>query len=743
MIRTAAVLGAGTMGAQIAGHLANAGLDVALFDLSSALAADGIARLAASHPPVLFTPEVANRIRPCALDDLRPVGTADWVIEAVIESMPAKRELIARLEPHVNASAIVSSNTSALSVREIAADRTETFRRRWLGTHFFNPPRYQALVEVVATADTDPAVVAALGGFLDRSLGKDVVAARDTPGFIANRIALYGAVRSIHLWASGEFTIEEIEAATGPAVGGPRSATFRTMDLVGIDVVAAIAADLARRLPGEGFELPEVVDRMLDRGLAGVKAGRGFYARASSGDRVFLALDPLTLNHRPVITVEPSFMPDSLPLPERLQDLLQRADRAGDLVRRTLGASLLHAAEVAPEIADSIDDIDRAMRSGFGWQAGPFELWDAIGVRGVLDTLRPARPPGVIQVAIEAGRWTLRDRPLPPAGPDLLLITSARRAGRVVRTTSGATLVDLDDGVFAVELHSKHNVLGGDAIDMLEAGIAHAAAQGLALVVTSESGPFSAGADLRVVLTESRAGRWAELEALVARFQTAMMLVKTAPIPVVAAPIGLALGGGCELCLHADRIEAAAETYLGLPETSVGLIPAGGGTKEMLLRAGKDTDPAGAVARAFRTIASARVSTSARDAARLGFLSAEDGITMHRQRVTASARRTALARVEEFQARAMLDAIPVGGRRLHDALAASIDQVRSTGQISDHDALVGRKLALVFAGGPDRTVVSERQLLDLERDAFLSLCGEPKTLERIAYTLKTGKPLRN
>jgi 3-hydroxyacyl-CoA dehydrogenase len=742
MIRTAAVLGAGTMGAQLAAHLANAGLDVVLFDLSTAVAETGLGRLAGLSPPALFTPDTIGRIRPAGFDDLRLAGAADWVVEAVVESLPVKRDLVARLEPYVNPQAAVSSNTSAIPVHEIAAECGEAFRRRWLGTHFFNPPRYQPLVELVPTPETDPSVVAALDAFLDRSLGKHVVIALDTPGFIANRVGLFGAVRALELWASGEFALEDIEAATGPLVGGPPSATFRTIDLVGLDVVAAVAADLARRLPGEGYELPARVHEMAARGLVGTKTGRGFYKRAAPGEKRFLVLDPATLDYRDAVRPDAAFAATGA-IGERVRRFLADDSRAGDLVRRVTGAMLLHTASIAPEIASSLDDVDRAMRWGFGWELGPFELWDAAGMSVVLEAMRPQRRPEVVQSALARGRTTLREGPLRPARPDLQVITSARRAGGVVRSLAEASLVDLGDGVFCVELHSRKNVLGQDALVMIHAGISHAAARGSALVVSSEATPFSVGADLRLVLAAAEAGRWTDLDAMVRAFQDAMMAIKTAPVPVVAAPAGLTLGGGCELCLHAARIEAAAETYIGLSETSLGLIPAGGGTKEMLLRAVEAADPAAATAAIFRTLAMARVSTSARDAQRLGYLRAGDGITMHRERVAAAARAAALADAKAFQPRAELDAIPVGGARLHDRLVDGIEDALRAGSITDHDATVGRALARVFTGAGAGGALAERQLLDLEREAFLRLCGERKTVERIAYTLKTGQPLRN
>jgi 3-hydroxyacyl-CoA dehydrogenase len=717
-------------------------------------AAAGLARLKTLRPDPFFLPENARLIRPAALSDLDRIAPADWVIEAVIESLEVKRDLIARVEPHVGPLAILSSNTSAIPLAEIAAGRGDGLRRRWLGTHFFNPPRYLKLVELIPTAETDPVVVAALEGFLDLRLGKGVVVARDTPGFIANRLGIFGALRAIEAWTSGEFTLEEIDAVTGPPIGRPKSATFRTLDLAGLDVFASVAADLARRIPahdGPGYSVPEVVGRMVEKGLLGAKTGQGFYKRVTTGsDSAILALDPVTLEYRPLQPARLGSLDAAAgarTLHERIRQLLVGPDRVGDLLRRTLGATLVYAARVQPEISGSIDDVDRAMRWGFGWELGPFETWDAIGIDTVVHTLGASPPPRLAAQAIERGRNAFRDEALPPAKPEWRLLTSARRRGAIVRGNDGASLVDLGDGVFAVELHSKMNILGGDALAMLRAGVAEAAAHGIALVIGSDAEHFSAGADLRLVLFEAQEGNWPEIDAMVREFQDAMMAVRNAAVPVIAAPAGLVLGGGCEICLHADRVQAAAETYIGLSEVGVGLIPAGGGTKEMLVRSTARTgDDGSAVRAAFETIGFARISTSAPDARRLGYLRDVDAVTMNRDRVIADAKAAAIARARAgYQPRLPLMSIPVGGADTYAVLALGIHLALRAGRISEHDGVIGRRLARVLAGGdlPHAARVSEAYLLDLEREAFLSLCGEPKTLERIAYTLKTGKPLRN
>jgi 3-hydroxyacyl-CoA dehydrogenase len=767
--RSAAVLGAGTMGAQIAAHLANAGLPVVLLDQSVETARQGLRRLDSLRPGPFFGPDAAGRIQTGGFDDLALAARSDWIVEAVVEDLAVKRALLARLEAHRAPGAVVSSNTSGIPLGELAAGRSDGFRRHWLGTHFFNPPRYLPLVELIATPDTEPDVVSRMAAFLDRRLGKGVVLARDTPGFIANRLGLFSAARALAALEAGAFTVEEIDAITGPILGRPKSATFRTLDIAGLDIVANVAADLGRRLPaGEGreFALPALVDTLIRAGAIGVKAGRGFYRREPrDGESEILTVDlaaAASAAGQPGSSPPLSYRPLQSPrLPSleaaraatdtgaRIRRLFLADDRVGAFLRGTLGATLLYAARVAPEIANSIDDVDRAMRWGMGWEIGPFETWDAIGARAVLDACRIADPPRLVRDMLAQGRDRFRDAPLAPAGAGLLILQTAKAASGVVRRNAAASLVDLGDGVLAVEFHSKMNVIGGDTLEMLEGGVREAAMNFAALVVGSEADVFSAGANLMLLLLEAQDGNWDEIDLMVRAFQRTTMALKHAPVPVIAAPAGLALGGGCEVCLHADRVQAAAETYLGLVEVGVGLIPAGGGTKEMLLRAidrAGGTDPSNDVQRTFETIGLGTVSTSADDARRLGYLRDLDGVTMNRERVIADAKARALARAAEgYQPPARRTAVPVGGAGTLATLSLGVHLAWRAGRISDHDARIGRKLAWVLAGGdlPHRTTVSEDYLLDLEREAFLSLCGEPKTLERIAYTLKTGKTLRN
>ena len=724
------------MGGQIAAHLANAGVPVVLLDVTAEAARAGLDRLRKLRPDPCFLPDTLVRVRTGSFDDLSLVADADWVVEAIIESLDAKRDLLARLEPHLAAHAIVSSNTSGIPLADIAAGRSDSFRKRWIGTHFFNPPRYLYLLELIPTPETDPDVTQTLSDFADRRLGKGVVIARDRPGFIGNRIGLFGAMRLVEAVASGEFTIEEIDAITGPAIGRPASATFRTLDLAGVDIFAHVATDLAKRLtPEEGaasYVAPPLIAAMLERKLLGEKTGQGFYKRVKNGGETkILVLDVKTMEYRERQTVTLPSIEAAKSIQdagERIRMLFNGRDRVGELLRRALGPTLAYSAQIAPEIAHSIDDVDRAMRWGFGWEMGPLETADAIGA--------------------EDKRF--RSVPLPPVDSGrLLLRTSKANARAIVRTNAGASLVDIGDGVLGIEFHSKMNALGGDAIEMIQTGVALAATDFAAIVVGSEAEHFSAGANLMLLLLEAQEGNWDEVDLMVRAFQRATMALKTSAVPVVASPAGLALGGGCEICLHVDRVRASAETYMGLVEVGVGLIPAGGGTKEMLLRAVDAAGPEDVFPRvqaAFETIGMGRVSTSGPDARRIGYLRDVDGTVMNRERLIAEAKAEALMRVREgYQPPVPRAAVPVGGAETLAKLSLGVHLMHRAGRISDHDATIGRKLAWILAGGsePHPTSVSEAHLLDLEREAFVSLCGEPKTLERIGYTLKTGKTLRN
>ena len=742
-IRKAAVLGAGTMGAQIAAHLANAGVPAVLLDVTDEAARSGLTRARALKPDPFFSDDTHRLVQTGSLEDLSVLRDCDWIVEAVVEQLEVKRALMERVEGAAAAAAIVSSNTSGIPLAQIAEGRSDTFRRRWLGTHFFNPPRYLPLLEVIPTADTDPGVLSTIVAFAGERLGKGVVVARDTPGFIANRIGIYGLIQVLRAMSTTGLSVEEVDAITGPAIGRPASATFRTMDLAGLDILAAVARDLSVRLGADeqpDFALPPVVEELVRRGWTGAKAGRGFYRKAEDGD--IQVLDFTSMDYGPSRRPKFPSIEAARGIEEgaaRMRALFNATDTVGEFLRATLPATLLYAARIAPSVAASTDDIDRAMRWGFGWELGPFETLRALGVDAVVQALGDpaADARDVLSAAAQSG-----------APPRQTLLKAARAGGRVVHKNSAASLVDLGDGVLCVEFHSKMNAIGGDTIDMLRRGAKVASESFAALIVANDALHFSAGANLMLLLLEAQDGNWDEVDMMVRAFQGATIGLRRADVPVVVAPAGLTLGGGCEMALHADRVQAAAESYIGLVEVGVGLIPAGGGTKEMLARA-TDELPPGAdalpfVQRVFETIGFAAVAKSGPDARRLGYLRRSDGITMNRERLIDEAKSAALALVPGYtppQPRM----VPVGGPGVLAALKLGVHLAWRAGRISDHDALIGRKLAWILAGGDvaAATVIPEQQLLDLERQAFLSLCGEPKTQARIAHTLKTGKTLRN
>ena len=748
-IRSVGILGAGTMGAQIAAHFANAGVPSLLLDVTPEAARDGLKRVRSLKPDPFFTPEATALIKTGGFDaDLPQLADSDWIIEAVVERIDIKQALLTRVDDVRGADAIVSSNTSGIPIAKLAEGRSDGFRRHWLGTHFFNPPRYLRLLEVIPTPETDPAVTARVSRFADFHLGKGVVLAKDSPNFIANHIGLFGGMLILKALESGRYTIEEIDAMTGPAIGRPNSATFRTFDIAGLDVLWHVSRNL-------NLEVPPLLTTLVERGWLGEKSGQGFYRKEQTptGSNI-LTLDPATMTYRQkqpthLASLEAAGAIEDIG--ERIRTLFHEREKVGEFFRTTLAPTLIHTANVARDIAHSIDDVDRAMKWGFGWELGPFELLDAIGVNEVLAAVPGAEPPPLMADLLKGGRNRFRDGGVPPAGRDLQILKSAKDRQKVVKQNAGASLVDLGDGVLAIEFHSKLNTIGGDTIQMLQAGVKEASANFAALVVGNDAPNFCAGANIMLLLLEAQEGNWDEIDLMVRAFQGATMGLRYADVPVVVAPAGLALGGGCEVVLHGDRVQAAAESYIGLVEVGVGLIPAGGGTKEMLARSMEDLPAPRAdllpfVQRVFETIGFAKVSTSAAGARSLGMLRDVDRVTMNRERLMFDAKTYALERVREgYHRPPPRTQIPVGGEAVLAALKLGIHLAWRGGRISDHDKVVGHALANILAGGPlpHQTTVSEAYLLDLEREAFLKLCGERKTLERIQHTLKTGKPLRN
>jgi 3-hydroxyacyl-CoA dehydrogenase len=803
-IEKAVVLGAGTMGSRIAAHFANAGLPCILLDIvppnlsAAAPSAErnkivraGLDAAKKSKPAAFFTAALAERVAIGNFeDDLARCAEADWIIEVVAENLEIKRKLLARVAQFRKPGAIVTTNTSGLPVHLIAEGMSEEFQQHWAGTHFFNPPRYLKLVEVIPGPKTHSEVVESLSEFCDRWLGKGVVVAKDTPNFIANRIGTFSMLNALRLMGTLDMTVEEVDACTGPAVGWPKSATFRTADLVGLDVLVHVVKNIYETAPGdesrERYKVPAIVEEMAKRGWLGDKTGQGFYKRVrGEGAKEILTLDVNTTEYRPRQKAKFASLEMGKTIEdtrERLRALIgpviegQKGDKAQQFLWGALSETCSYAARRVPEISDSVADVDRAMRWGFGWELGPFELMDAIGVKtfaGQLQNEARAVPP-VIEKLLTSGRERFYESEKgtvsvfdigsggsrkieEPKG--IIILKSLKDAGREVERNTGASLIDLGDGVVCCEFHAKMNAIGADLIAMLHKGLKRLETDFDAMVIANQAVNFSVGANLMLVLVGAQEQEWDELHMAVKQFQNINLAIKYAPKPVVAAPQGMALGGGCEVSLHSAKIQAAAEAYIGLVETGVGLIPGGGGTKEMLIRAnehaagGEDLDLFHALKPVFETIAMARVGTSAEECRDLGYLRREDGVSMNRDRLAADAKEAALALVRggykplaaSWPEGAQTTQIKVLGEQFLAGAKLAIHMMLRGGYASEYDAHVGRKLANILAGGaltsPQR--ISEQYVLDLEREAFVSLCGEKKTQERIAHTLKTGKPLRN
>jgi 3-hydroxyacyl-CoA dehydrogenase len=803
-IEKAAVLGAGTMGARIAAHLANAGIPCFLLDIAPAELSDaekrkglsleshgvrnrivlaGLEAVKKSRPAAFFTPETARLVTPGNFEDnLGWCGEVDWIIEAVAENLEIKRKLFARVQSVRKPGTIVTSNTSGLPIHSIAEGLPDDFEEHWAGTHFFNPPRYMKLVELIPGPKTRPEVLESLEEICDKRLGKGVVVAKDTPNFIANRIGTFSMLNVLRQMQALEMTVEEVDACTGPAIGQPKSATFRTADIVGLDVLVHVVRNIYDNIPNdesrEMYRVPAFVEEMMKRGWLGEKSGGGFYRRVKKGgDSEILTLDWQKMEYRARQKAKFGSIEAGKQIEdtrERLRALVAPAleGKGGDKANRFLWASLsegcLYAARRVPEIANSIVDVDRAMRWGFAWELGPFEVWDAIGAEKMAAALeREGKqiPPMVAEVLAspkksfyesEKGRakyFDMASRALQPIAEPagIIILKSLKERTPVVQSNAGASLIDLGDGVVCCEFHSKMNAIGGDLVAMLHAGVARLGKEFDAMVLANQAPNFCVGANLMLVLIGAQEGEWDDIHMAVRQFQRVNMAVKYAPGPVVAAPQGMALGGGCEISLHAARIHAAAEAYIGLVETGVGLIPGGGGTKEMLIRTNEhsagaeDLDLFHAMKPVFQNIAMAKVSTSGEEARSLGYLRPSDSIAMNRDRQVADAKETALAMVRAGYHPPAPAEIRVLGEEFLAGAKLAIHMLVRGEFATEYDGVVGRKLAYVLAGGGITVPqsVSEQYILDLEREAFVSLCGERKTQERIAHTLKTGKPLRN
>jgi len=799
-IEKAAVLGAGTMGAQIAAHLANAGVPTLLLDIvpkenltgpsgtigveslddRNRFARLGLESAKKSKPAAFFTPDATSLISIGNFDDdLAKLKDCDLIIEAVVENLDIKRSLYEKVEQHRRPGAVVASNTSGIPLKQLAEGRSEDFRAHFLGVHFFNPPRYMHLVEIIRTEWTKPEVSCFMFGFLDGRLGKGVVVAKDQPNFIANRIGTFGAMVTIKTMLEEGYSIEEVDKITGQAVGRPKTATFRTFDLVGLDVFGHVVKNLYEALAEDDerdvFIAPEFLTQMIGRGILGNKTKGGFYKRqkGEGGKQEIWVWDHAALDYRPSQKVKLPALDlgkNIEDLPERIKTLVWSKDRVGEFLWKTMSRTFRYAANHIPEIADTIVEVDRAMRWGFNWELGVFETWDAIGVEKSIARMKEeGRPiPANVEKLLEAGAKSFykkhdgqqfyfdfaSEQYLPLADqPGVIVLKSVKDRSGVIKKNSGASLIDIGDGVACLEFHSKMNAIGGDTLRMLKFALAEVEKNFVGLVVGNQGMNFCVGANIMLMLMEAQEENWDELDMMARAFQMSTMSLRYSPKPVVVAPFNMVFGGGCEMVLHADRARAAAETYIGLVEVGVGIIPAGGGTKELLLRTldsipknVDDADPFPFVKRAFETIALAKVATSAEEARTLGFLSADDTISMNSDRLIADAKKEVLSLAASgyVEPQPRTDILALGNAALA-TLKLGIHQMKRGGYISDHDALIGEKLAHILTGGDlnHETRVSEQYLLDLEREAFLSLAGTRKTQERLAAMLKTGKALRN
>ena len=780
------------MGSRIAAHIANAGFSVLLLDVAqpdepNRLAAQALEALKKSKPAALAFPDFAARIAIGNFDDNLPqLKDRDWIIEAVAENMEIKRSLLARIAPYLRADAILTTNTSGLPVGEIAQAIPNELRRRWFGTHFFNPPRYMQLLEIVATPDSDPAAVASVTRFAEIYLGKSVVPANDRPNFIANRIGAFAMLNTIRVMVQQGLSIEEVDALTGKPLGWPRTGTFRLADMVGLDVLASVIRNFAANVKDERADLqfPPFLEQMLERKWFGDKTGQGFYRKQrGAADDERLVLDLATLEYRPA--QKPRIPALDLAkniesLPERIRALLggnPEKDKAAAFYWQILPDLWLYAANRIGEISDSAADIDRALRTGFNWELGPFEMWDAAGVSETASKLcaQGRTLPTALEKLLSLGGFTWyrndgaeyfapHSAEYLPVEPSSAVVTLQRskRSGGVVAENPGASLIDVGDGIACIEFHTKMNALGGDIVSFVRQTLrpdSEAVRNFRGFVITNDATNFSAGANLVQLLLAAQDEEWDEIDLYIRDFQEMTQAIKFCPFPVVVAPFGLTLGGGAEVTLHGAARQPHLELYMGLVETGVGLIPAGGGCKEMTLRAIEFAVSAAPTASRsdsvelhhvmrtiFENIALAKVSASAYEARDLRLLRPSDGITMNRERLLHDAKTRVLALAETgYRPPLPIADIPAPGESVLAALRLGIFMLRQGEYATDHDVTVATHLAEVLCGGniTPGTPVSEQYLLDLERGHFLSLCGERKSQERIAHTLKTGKPLRN
>ncbi|GAB2462884.1 3-hydroxyacyl-CoA dehydrogenase [Hymenobacter qilianensis] len=798
-IKKVAVLGSGVMGSRIACHFANIGAQVLLLDIvpreltpeeqakgltlenpavRNRIVNASLQAAVASNPSPLYRKQDASRIKTGNFDDnLKDIATCDWTIEVVVERLDIKQSLYEKVEKVRKPGTLITSNTSGIPIHLLAEGRSDDFQKHFCGTHFFNPPRYLKLLEIIPTSATDPAVVDFLVHYGDLYLGKTTVLAKDTPAFIANRVGVFAIMDVLQIMQQLGLTVEEVDKLTGPVIGHAKSATFRTSDVVGLDTLINVANGLAQGLPNDEakavFELPDFLKQMGEKKWLGDKTGQGFYkkVKGAGGKSEIQALDLNTMEYQPSQKVKFA----TLELTKTIEQLAPRfkvlasgKDKAGEFYRKMFAGLFAYVTNRIPEITDSLYKIDDALRAGFGWDMGPFETWDALGVQQGLELMQAEskQPAAWVQEMLAAGHTSFYKvseagakqyydlesksyQPIPGV-ENFIILDNLRATGKVLWKNAGASVHDLGDGVLGVEFHSKMNTLGSDVIQGLMKGVDMAEAGYRALVVGNDAPNFSAGANLALLYMYAIEQEFDEVNLMIKQFQNAMMRMRYSSIPVVTAPHGLSLGGGCEICLHADKVVASAETYMGLVEFGVGVIPAGGGTKEMTLRTAakyEEGEPEFNLLRnTFVTVSTAKVSTSAAEAFDLGFLRRGDEIVVNSQRLIAQAKAEALDLADAgYTMPVQKTNIKVHGKGALGMFMSGVYAMKEGNYISEHDVKIANKLAYIMCGGDlsQPTEVSEQYLLDLEREAFLSLTGERKTLERIQSILTTGKPLRN
>ena len=798
-IRRVAVLGAGVMGSGIAAHLANAGIPCLMLDIvppqftdedrkkgltekspafRNRFAANGLNGVKKSRPALLYSPKDLGLISIGNLeDDLEKAAACDWIVEVVVENLEIKRALYDRIEKLWKPGTVVTSNTSGIAISLMMDGRGKEFRRHFFVTHFFNPVRYMKLLELVAGPDTDPEILRGMAEFGERRLGKGIVFGKDTPNFIGNRVGIFAMMYAMHAMVADGLTIEEVDKILGPAMGRPKSAAYGTADLVGLDTLLHVSDNVYRNLPDDPardlFLPPAFVSDMVRRGWLGRKSKSGFFKMEGKGEeKKKFVLDYRTMDYRPTTKVVfPSL--DAAKGEEdvgaRIRKVISGDDKASAYAWKVLSDTLLYTAKRIPEISDDIVNVDNAMKWGFNWTLGPFETWDAIGLADSVERMRKEGKeiPGNIARMLADGNTSFyrrRDgildffdiasgtyKPV-PVSPDVVFLPSLAERNKVVRRNPGAALIDIGDGVLCLEFRTKMNTIDGDIISMMKEGVELAEKEFAGMVIANHAENFCVGANIMLIFMAAQNKDFVAIEKMVRELQDACMRLRYSEKPVVAAPAGMVLGGGAEICMGADRIRAAAETYMGLVEVGVGLLPAGGGTKEMVVRHlegvpdGVAADPLPFLRKAFETIGMAKVATSAKEARELGFLRPWDKITIQRDFLIQEAKNTVLAMNREgYEMPRPRTDIVLPGRSEYSSFVYGLYAMKAAGYISEYDERVGRKIAFVITGGdvPAGTKLSEQDLLDLEREAFLSLCGEEKTQARIQHMLMKGKPLRN